>query len=74
MIKNTETSYGSIAKILHWLIAAAMIGLITIGFIMSSMDSTPEKYELYGMHKAFGVTVLLLVALRIIWKCAPSMV
>ena len=74
MIKNTETSYGSIAKILHWLIAAAMIGLITVGFIMSSMDSTPEKYELYGMHKAFGVTVLLLVALRIIWKFSNKVV
>jgi cytochrome b561 len=32
------------------------------------MDPSPDKFELYGMHKAFGVTVLLLVTLRILWR------
>ena len=51
MIKNTENHYGIIAKLFHWLIAVAIISLITVGFIMSDMSPSPDKYELYGMHK-----------------------
>jgi len=68
MLKNTENSYGTIAKLFHWIIAIAIISLITVGFIMSSMDPSPDKYELYGMHKASGVMVLMLIILRLIWK------
>lgn len=68
MIKNTEDSYGTIAKLFHWIIALAIISLITVGFTMSSMAPSPDKYELYGMHKASGVMVLMLVILRLIWK------
>ena len=68
MLKNTEDSYGAIAKLLHWIIALAIISLITVGFIMSSMEPAPDKYELYGMHKASGVIVLMLIILRLIWK------
>ena len=54
MLKNTKNSYGSIAKILHWVIGFSIIGLIAVGFTMSSMDPAPEKFELYAIHKAFG--------------------
>ena len=68
MLKNTENSYGSIAKILHWVISFSIIGLIAVGFFMSSMDPAPEKFKLYGIHKAFGVTIFMLIILRILWR------
>ena len=68
MLKNTQDSYGLITKIFHWLIAFAILGLITVGLSMTDMPSSPEKYELYGMHKASGVMVLMLVILRILWR------
>ena len=74
MLKNTENSYGSIAKILHWVIGLFIIGLIAVGFTMSSMDPSPEKFELYGMHKAFGVIVLCLIAIRILWRITNATV
>lgn len=74
MLKNTENSYGSIAKILHWVIGFSIIGLIAVGFTMSSMEPAPEKFELYGMHKAFGVTVFMLIILRILWRLTNSTV
>jgi len=74
MLKNTENSYGSIAKILHWVIGFSIIGLIAVGFLMSSMDPAPEKFELYGIHKAVGVTVLMLIILRILWRFANKTV
>lgn len=74
MIRNTENTYGSIAKIFHWLISLAILSLIAAGFFMASMPSSPEKYELYGMHKASGVMVLMLVILRILWRLSGKIV
>ena len=74
MLKNTENSYGLIAKIFHWLITLAIITLITVGFIMSSMDPSPDKYELYNIHKASGVMVLMLVILRLLWRFSNKIV
>ncbi len=74
MLKNTENSYGTIAKILHWTISIMMICLICVGFIMSNMEPSPEKYQLYKVHKATGVIVLLLVIFRIIWKLSNKTV
>lgn len=74
MLRNTENSYGLIARILHWVVAFSIIGLICVGFFMSSLESSPEKFELYGMHKAFGVTVLFLIVLRIIWRLSDKIV
>lgn len=74
MLKNTKNSYGSIAKILHWVIGLFIISMIAVGFTMSSMPPSPEKFELYGMHKAFGVTMLSLVVVRILWRITNTTV
>lgn len=68
MLNNTENTYGSIAKILHWVIGISIIGLLCVGFIMESMPPSPEKYEIYDTHKAFGILVLSLVLVRIVWR------
>ncbi|RTK93102.1 MAG: cytochrome b [Rickettsiales bacterium] len=74
MLKNTENSYGTITKIFHWLMSIMIIGLIIVGFIMSSMESSPEKFQLYYAHKAAGVVILILVILRIIWRLNNKLV
>lgn len=74
MLKNTENSYGFIAKTFHWLIALAIIILITVGFIMSAMEPSPDKYALYNIHKASGVIVLMLVILRLLWRFSNKIV
>ena len=68
MLKNTLSSYGLIAKLFHWLIGIAIIGLLVIGFIMVSMLPSADKWQLYAMHKAIGVVVLFFVLLRLLWR------
>lgn len=66
---NSETRYGTVAMILHWLIAFAIISLLVIGKYMHGLpDSDPDKFALYQSHKSFGITVLALTVLRIIWR------
>jgi len=67
---NTNTTYGSAAKTFHWLLALLIIGMLTLGLYMEGVPLGPDKFKLYGLHKSTGITVLLLVALRLGWKFA----
>ena len=51
-------------RVLHWLIALGIIGLLIVGFIMEDMEKSDLKYQIYGLHKSVGMTVLALVVLR----------
>ncbi len=65
---NSENKYGFVAKFFHWVIAALIIGLIIAGLYMTDMEASDNKWELYNLHKLFGVIVLGLIIFRIIWK------
>lgn len=67
-LKNTAESYGSLAKGLHWVVAAIIIGVLALGLYMSDLPPDPFKFQLYGIHKAFGITVLGLAVLRLLWR------
>ncbi|MEK6746891.1 MAG: cytochrome b [Pseudomonadota bacterium] len=66
--KNTLQTYGVVAKSFHWLMAVLIIVLLAVGLIMTGMENSPDKFKLYGMHKAFGIVVLFLASLRLGWK------
>lgn len=61
-------AYTPVAKGLHWLMAALILGLAALGLVMHEMPLSPLKLELYAWHKWFGVTVFLLVWLRLAWR------
>jgi cytochrome b561 len=67
-LRNTTLIYGSIAKMFHWLMFVLIAGLIAVGLIMADMETSPDKLKLIGMHKAIGIIVLFLAALRLGWK------
>ncbi len=69
-LKNTTETYGSIAKLFHWLVFVLIASLLALGFVMADMETTPDKVRLYGLHKSFGITVLTLAVLRLLWKLA----
>lgn len=69
MIKNTPKTYGSMAKFFHWIIAILIIGMLIFGFILVNLKTTnPYRETLIGLHKSIGLTILLLVILRLIWR------
>ncbi len=68
MINNDKDTYGSLAKFFHWTIAALILGLILVGFYMVGLERSPLRGDLYSYHKSFGVLVLWLVGLRILWR------
>jgi len=58
------------AQLLHWLIALLIIGLGIVGLWMTSMTPSIDKINIYLLHKSFGITVLMLVGLRLVWRLA----
>ncbi len=69
MLRSTlSPSYNAVAKTLHWLIAWAIIGMLALGWIMTSMANTPLKFSLFQWHKSIGITILLLSLIRLGWR------
>lgn len=66
-IKTTDSKYGIIRKVNHWLVALMFITLLAVGVYMSGMAYSPEKMELYGLHKSFGVIIMLFILIRMFW-------
>ena len=62
--------YSTVAILLHWLIAVMIIGMVVMGIYMTGLPDArmSEKFELYQLHKSFGITVLLLSLIRLGWR------
>jgi cytochrome b561 len=64
-----QQRYTPTAIALHWLIAALIIGTFTLGLVMTDIPGlTPTKVRYFSWHKWAGVSVLLLAALRLLWR------
>ena len=62
------TTYTPVAKSLHWLMAVLILGLLALGIYMHELPLSPQKLTLYSWHKWAGVSVFLLVWLRLAWR------
>lgn len=63
----TPEKYPVLMRLLHWLMAFTILGIIASGWYMASLSKEVSyKYDIYPWHKSFGILVLLLVAIRII--------
>jgi cytochrome b561 len=67
-LKNTAQRWGSMSKSLHWLIALLILALGIVGLTMGELPKTPKYFWVYTLHKSIGITVLVLVALRLGWR------
>lgn len=65
-----STDYTAPAKALHWVIATLILGLLGLGFYMQDLPLSPDKLKLYSWHKWAGITVFVLVVVRLAWRLA----
>ncbi len=59
--------YSAVAIVLHWMIAALLFGEVALGLRMEGLRG-PARFALFQVHKSVGITILLLVALRLVWR------
>jgi len=60
--------YTRTAITLHWLIAALIICAFSLGWIMTDLAVSPLRLRMFNWHKWVGVTILLLVIIRLVWR------
>lgn len=74
--ENTKSQkYDRFSVLIHWFTALAVGGLAYVGYTMIRMDPSMAQFNQYQLHKSFGITVLSLTILRLIWRkyhVAPS--
>lgn len=64
----TRTRYTTVAIVIHWLIAAAIIFQIILGWRAGDGPKGQTTFALYQLHKSIGITILLLSLFRLAWK------
>jgi len=67
-MKNTDSTYGVVAKSFHWLLFLMLTFSIVVGNFLASMPKGAEKLQAAGMHKSFGAVILMLIMLRLVWR------
>ncbi len=69
-LRNTEFAYGTIARSLHWIVALLFLfSYITVKYRhWFTEKDTPENWIALQLHLSVGITIAVIVVLRIIWK------
>lgn len=67
--RNSNNSYGAIAKSLHWIVALLIVCLWCVGTYMVELTAgDTNRTTIYGLHKTFGMIVLMLAVIRVCWR------
>lgn len=75
-LQNTEQRYGAVAIALHWLMAAALVALLTMGLYMVRLPDVgfdTRKIVLIIYHKEFGLLVFALATVRLVWRVGNAL-
>lgn len=72
MIGNTPAGWGIVSRWFHWILGAAIIGMIAYGFWMDRFPARADRLFYRSIHADLGYAVLLLTALRLAWRSVNS--
>ena len=64
---QTRSRYSYVAILLHWTIAAMILLNIWLGWRMGVVTGYAQ-FKLFQLHKSFGLSVLMLTVLRLLWR------
>lgn len=72
-LANTPSSYGLIARVLHWLTALLIFVAFPLGYIANNTPLTDDAavarvFALFSLHKTLGIAALLIGLARIGWN------
>jgi cytochrome b561 len=63
--------YTRTAIVLHWILAVAIFGQIAFGWFLNTVPrGTPERSVFVNLHKSTGLTLGVLILVRVMWRWA----
>ena len=69
-LRNTTRRWGALAQLFHWLIVALIIVQVTLASLADDLPPGVKKLTLLARHKSVGITILMLVTARLLWRLA----
>lgn len=71
LIRNTPAGYGLVSRMLHWLMALAIVAMFGLGIWMVELDYySPYYRSAPDIHKSVGILLLIALAFRFGWRVA----
>jgi cytochrome b561 len=67
-ISSSPSRYGAVAQGFHWIIAGLIVTQFTLAWMADDLPLGMHKLALLARHKSFGMTVLMLAVLRLLWR------
>ena len=67
-IQSSPMRYGAVAQAFHWLIAALIVTQFVLANLALDLPIGAHKLALFARHKSFGMTILMLAILRLLWR------
>lgn len=67
-LRNTRERYGLVAQLFHWIIVLLVIMQFVLGFMAHGLPISLERLILLARHKSIGITIFVLVVLRLVWR------
>jgi cytochrome b561 len=64
---TAQLQYGTTAKIFHWLIVLLLLIQFPIGWLMPDIHGG-KPGDAMTFHVSFGLTILAVIALRLVWR------
>jgi cytochrome b561/polyisoprenoid-binding protein YceI len=68
MLRNTHSNWGAVSKTLHWLTLILILAAVTMGWVAELWPVSLAKINLFVSHKSIGISILVLVIIRLGWK------
>jgi cytochrome b561 len=66
--KNSEVRYGAVTQLLHWAIVALIILQYVLAERAEDLPRGSAKIATLAQHKSFGITILMLALIRLVWR------
>lgn len=73
--KTVTPRYTVVAQALHWLTAAFVFAVLPLAWVAEALPKGADKSTIFVLHRSVGLTILLLIAARLLWRSrhpAPS--
>ncbi len=65
--RNGPDQFGAVTRFLHWTMAVLIVMQLPLGWWIARMPPALDTLWLFGLHKTLGISVLVLVLVRLFW-------
>jgi len=72
-LTQSRSHHDALTQALHWISLLAVVSAIATGWIMEDLPKGPAKLQVVNLHASFGVLIMTLTLVRLLWRnAAPA--